>query len=230
MKHGFFITGTDTGVGKTLVSSALVHHFAQSGWRAAGMKPVAAGCERMGADLLSEDVVSLRAASNVDLAPEVINPYAFEPPLAPHIAAEAEGVRIELNIVHDAFKKAADAVDILVVEGVGGFRVPLNDQEDTADLASRLGLPVILVVGMRLGCLSHALLTAESIAAHGLKLAGWVANCIDPAMAAQKENLSTLLERIPAPCLGIVPYQSRADCKTTATALYAAELLNLVCA
>lgn len=230
MKHGFFVTGTDTGVGKTLVSSALVHHFAQSGWRAAGMKPVAAGCERMGADLLSEDVVSLRAASNVDLAPEVINPYAFEPPLAPHIAAAAEGVRIELNIVHDAFKKAADAVDILVVEGVGGFRVPLNDQEDTADLASRLGLPVILVVGMRLGCLSHALLTVESIAAHGLKLAGWVANCIDPAMAAQKENLSTLLERIPAPCLGIVPYQSRADCKTTATALYAAELLNLVCA
>jgi dethiobiotin synthetase len=230
MKHGFFVTGTDTGVGKTLISSALVHHFAQSGWRAAGMKPVAAGCEYAGAHLLSEDVVSLRAASNVDIPLEVINPYAFAPPLAPHIAAEAAGMRIELNIVQDAFKKAAEAVDILVVEGVGGFRVPLNEREDTADLANRLGLPVILVVGVRLGCLNHALLTVESIAAHGLKLAGWVANCIDPTMEAQKENLSTLLAKIPAPCLGVVSYQSEADFRTSAMLLNTQEMLNLVCA
>lgn len=230
MKHGFFIAGTDTGVGKTLIASALIHHFAQAGWRAAGMKPVAAGCERVGAHLLSEDVVSLRAAGNVDIPLEVVNPYAFAPPLAPHIAAEADGVRIELNNIHEAFKKAADAVDILVVEGVGGFRVPLNDQEDTADLASRLGLPVILVVGMRLGCLNHALLTVESIAAHGLKLAGWVANCIDPAMEAQKENLSILDKRISAPCLGVVSYQPVADFKAAAMLFRTQEMRNLVCA
>ncbi|MEZ0238128.1 MAG: dethiobiotin synthase [Methylophilaceae bacterium] len=230
MKHGFFVTGTDTGVGKTLISSALVHYFAQSGLRVAGMKPVAAGCERVGAHLLSEDVASLRDAGNVDIPLEVINPYAFEPPLAPHIAAEAEGVRIELTIIHEAFKKAADTVDILVVEGVGGFRVPLNDQEDTADLACRLGLPIILVVGLRLGCLNHALLTAESIVARGLKLAGWVANCIDPEMEMQQENLAALGKRISAPCLGVVSYQSVADFNTVAMAFDTQEIRNLVCA
>jgi dethiobiotin synthetase len=230
MKHGFFVTGTDTGVGKTLVASALVYHFAQSGLRSVGMKPVAAGCEHANGGLVSEDVALLQAAGNVGLSPEVINPYAFEPALAPHIAAEMAGTRIELKVIEDAFKKAAATADIIVVEGVGGFRVPLNDTEDTADLAVRLGLPMILVVGMRLGCLNHALLTVESIAARGLNLAGWMANCIDPHMAAQKENLAALSKRITAPCLGVVSYQAAASYKTTATFLNPAELRNLVCA
>lgn len=230
MKHGFFVTGTDTGVGKTLISSALVYHFAQRGLRSAGMKPVAAGCETSRGGLISGDVVQLREASNVELPREVINPYAFAPPLAPHIAAEMAGRRIELNIIQDAFKKAAEAVDILVVEGVGGFRVPLNETEDTADLAGKLGLPVILVVGLRLGCLNHALLTVESIAARGLKLVGWVANDIDSGMDAKKENRESLQKLITAPCLGVVSFQQYPDFRVTASMLNAAELDDLVCA
>ena len=230
MKHGFFVTGTDTGVGKTLISSAVVYHFAQRGLQSAGMKPVAAGCEFSSDGLMSEDVLQLRMASNVELPLKVVNPYAFEPPLAPHIAAEMAGVRIELNLIQDAFKEAAEAVDILVVEGVGGFRVPLNEAEDTSDLARRLELPVILVVGMRLGCINHALLTMESIAARGLKLAGWVANHIDPEMAAKRENMESLQKLITAPCLGVVSFQQDPDYRMTASMLNAAELDDLVCA
>lgn len=209
MKQGFFVTGTDTGVGKTLVSAALVHHYALKGLRSAGMKPVAAGCELKDGRWLSEDVAMLCAASNVVLPHEVVNPYAFEPPVAPHIAAEQSGITIELPVILDVFEKAKAEVDALIVEGVGGFRVPLNDRDDTADLAEALGLPVILVVGMRLGCLSHALLTAESIQARGLKLAGWIANEIDPDMVEFKENLAALKKRISAPCLGVVCYKKK---------------------
>lgn len=209
MKHGFFITGTDTGVGKTLISSALVHHYALKGLRSAGMKPVAAGCEFKDGRWLSEDVAMLCAASNVVLPHTVVNPYAFEPPVAPHIAAQAARVAIEMPVILEAFEMAKAEVDTLIVEGVGGFRVPLNDHEDTADLAVNLGLPVILVVGMRLGCLSHALLTAESIQSRGLKLAGWIANEIDPGMVEFKENLAALQKRISAPCLGVVSYKKR---------------------
>lgn len=230
MKHGFFVTGTDTGVGKTLISSALIYHFAQRGLRSAGMKPVAAGCEPSSGDMISEDVLQLRMASNVELPLKVVNPYAFEPPLAPHIAAEMAGMRIELDFIQDAFKKAAQAVDILIVEGVGGFRVPLNEAEDTADLARELGLPVMLVVGMRLGCLNHALLTVESIAARGLKLVGWVANDIDSGMIAKKENLESLQKLITAPCLGVVSFQQYPDFRVTASMLNTAELDDLVCA
>lgn len=230
MKHGFFVTGTDTGVGKTLISSALIYHFAQRGLRSVGMKPVAAGCEPSSGDMISEDVLQLRMASNVELPLKVVNPYAFEPPLAPHIAAEMAGMRIELDFIQDAFKKAAQAVDILIVEGVGGFRVPLNEAEDTADLARELGLPVMLVVGMRLGCLNHALLTVESIAARGLKLVGWVANDIDSGMIAKKENLESLQKLITAPCLGVVSFQQYPDFRVTASMLNTAELDDLVCA
>lgn len=230
MRHGFFVTGTDTGVGKTLVSAALVHHFAQQGLKSAGMKPVAAGCRIENGVLRCDDVVQLQQASNVELPPENINPYAFEPPLAPHVAADMAGTHIEMDFIHAAFKKAAAAVDILVVEGVGGFRVPLNDTEDTADLARVLGLPVILVVGLRLGCLNHALLTAEAVAARGLRLAAWVANGIDPGMAAQQENLQALQQRIAAPCLGVVSFQQRPGFRATEAMLAAAEMRNLVCA
>jgi dethiobiotin synthetase len=229
MKHGFFVTGTDTGVGKTLISSALVHHFALEGYRSVGLKPVAAGCEWKDGRLLSDDVAQLRAASNVALPLEIINPYAFEPPLAPHVAADMAGQRIEMQPILEAFYQAAAAADIVVVEGVGGFRVPLNDSEDTADLAARLALPVILVVGMRLGCLSHALLTAECIFARGQKLAGWIANTIDPQMSAFQENLQSLEKRIPAPCLGVVSYEEQPDFSRAESMLRREGIGNIVC-
>ena len=211
MKRAFFVTGTDTEVGKTLISAALVHALAHSGLKAAGMKPVAAGCTRVGGRLLSGDTERLSAAGNVILAPEIANPYAFEAPLAPHIAARQAGEHIALAPIKAAFEAALREVDVLIVEGVGGFRVPLNENEDSADLAVMLGLPLILVVGMRLGCLNHALLTAEAIATRGLTLAGWVANNLDSDMLAQEDNFATLSELLPAPCLGMVPRLRRVD-------------------
>jgi dethiobiotin synthetase len=211
MTGGFFVTGTDTGVGKTTISSALISGLVQRGKRVAAMKPVASGCVLRGARLVSEDVERLVSAMNVPLPTELVNPYAFEPPLAPHIAAEQAGVTILLEDVQAAFKKIQSLADMVIVEGVGGFQVPLNAHEDTSDLAVKLELPVILVVGMRLGCLNHALLTAWAIRSKGLVLAGWVANQIDPGMTAFAKNLEALESRIQAPCLGVVPFQNDED-------------------
>lgn len=219
MKTAYFIAGTDTGVGKTLITSALVYRFAQSGLRSAGMKPVAAGCEWQDGRLLSEDVVQLLAASNVAVDLDLINPYAFAPPIAPHIAAEKEGVTIDLARIKQAYHALQAEVDSVMVEGVGGFCVPLGPDTDTADLALALGLPVLLVVGMRLGCINHALLTLEAIQARGLRLSGWVANCIDSEMAALDDNIAALRLRLPAPCLGIVPALGAADFRLAATYL-----------
>lgn len=211
MKCAYFVTGTDTGVGKTTISSALVHQFAALGLRSVGMKPVASGCILQDDVLLSEDVQQLKAASNLTLPLSDINPYAFEPAIAPHIAASQAGAEIELGVIQAAYARLEAAADVVIVEGVGGFRVPLNDTLDTADLAVALGLPVILVVGLRLGCINHALLTAEAIAARGLTLAGWIANRIDPAMSMQEENLQALRLRLQAPCLGVVPWVAAGD-------------------
>jgi dethiobiotin synthetase len=211
MKSAYFVTGTDTGVGKTLVSCALLRVFAARGLRAVGMKPVAAGCEALAGGMRCDDVERLRAAGNVETPAEWINPYAFLPPVAPHLAAAQSGEEIRIAGIAAAFGRLSALADVVIVEGVGGWRVPLNPREDTADLAHRLGLPVILVVGMRLGCLNHALLTAQSIAASGLPLAGWVANRIDPAMPLFDENVQALRERLPAPLLGVLPYQMSAD-------------------
>lgn len=219
MSSAYFIAGTDTGVGKTLITSALVHGFAQRGLRSAGMKPVAAGCAWQDGRLLSEDVVQLVAASNVEIDLDLINPYAFAPPIAPHIAADKAGVSIELPVIQRACKTLQGQVDRVMVEGVGGFRVPLGADIDTADLAQALGLPVVLVVGMRLGCINHTLLTLEAIEVRGLTLAGWVANCIDSEMAALDDNIAALRQRIPAPCLGIVPTLGAADFRLAATYL-----------
>ena len=205
---GYFITGTDTGVGKTLICCALLHGFAALGKSVIGMKPVAAGAVHGPAGLVNDDVALLRAASNVDAPLALVNPYCFEPPIAPHLAAEQAGVVIDLTIIAAAFERLAAVADIVIVEGVGGFCVPLNFGEDSADLAQRLGLPVILVVGLRLGCLNHALLTAHSIRAHGLTLAGWIANRIDPAMAAAERNVAALAERLAAPLLGGVEFMA----------------------
>lgn len=206
MQKAYFITGTDTSVGKTLVASALIHGFVQRGYKTVGMKPVAAGCELQGGELISEDVSQLIAASNVTAPLRQINPYAFAPAIAPHIAAEQAGVKISLDVMVDAFQQLSTQADVVIVEGVGGFCVPLGDGIDTADLAQRLGLPVILVVGMRLGCLNHALLTTEAIKTRGLKLAGWIANQVDPEMTAFDENSQALKNRLDAPCLGVVPW------------------------
>lgn len=203
MNPAYFLTGTDTEIGKTFITCALLQHAAQRGLRAAGVKPVAAGTD---ADGRNDDVENIRAASTVALADDILNPYCFSAAIAPHIAASEEGRRIEFATIQRACRQAMQQADLVIVEGVGGFRVPLGGDGDSADLAVALALPVILVVGMRLGCINHALLTAEAIAARGLTLAGWVANRIDPAMARFDENLATLQALLPAPLLGVVPH------------------------
>ena len=188
MKAGFFVAGTDTGVGKTLVAATLLRRFGALGLRAAGMKPIAAGSE----EGRNEDVEALLAAGMRGLDRTLVCPYLFEPPIAPHIAAKEAGVRIDLAVIDVAFQRLKTEADVLIVEGVGGFRVPLDEHEDAGAIPKRLGLPVILVVGLRLGCLNHALLTQEAIEAEGLELAGWIANRIDPAMARADENIEAL--------------------------------------
>ena len=198
--NGLFVTGTDTGVGKTRVAVALIHALRAQGLRVAAMKPVAAGCVP---GELNDDVSALLQATNVAADLRDINPYSFEPPIAPHLAAQQAGVRIELPVIVAAYARLAAAADVVVVEGAGGWRVPLNDREEMADLAQALALPIVLVVGLRLGCLNHALLTAESIAHRQLPWAGWVGNQIDPAMACKEANLDALRVRLPMPCLGV---------------------------
>ncbi len=214
----FFVTGTDTNVGKTLISCALLHGFAAKGKRVVGMKPVAAGCDAAGQN---DDVLQLRAAGNVAVSYGLINPYCFLPHIAPHIAAQLAGVEIRFSRITESYRELAAQADVVIVEGAGGFRVPLNAQQDSADLVQELGLPIILVAGIRLGCLNHALLTVEAIATRGLTLAGWVANIIEPDMAMCEENIAALQQRIAAPLLGIVPYLRHADAQV------AAERLNL---
>lgn len=200
--QAFFVTGTDTGVGKTFATCALLHLARSRNLTAVGMKPVAAGTD---ADGRNEDVEQLIAASSVAAPRELVNPCCFAAPVAPHIAAAVEGRRIDPDTIVAAARQLAEQADVLLVEGVGGFRVPLGADFDTADLAVRLGLPVILVVGLRLGCLNHALLTAEAIQARGLTLAGWIANRIDPDMPRWEDNVAALRERLPAPLLGVLP-------------------------
>lgn len=202
MAQGYFITGTDTGVGKTTVSCALLRAFAAQGKKAIGMKPVVAGSENG----RWHDVEQLIAASNINAAREHINPYAFDPPVSPHIAAQQAGIEIDLTVIQRAYQALSSQADIVIVEGAGGFLVPLNAQQTGADLARALNLPVILVVGMRLGCLNHALLTAQAIRAAGLTLTGWVANCIDPKMIALEENIATLEQRLEGALMGVVAF------------------------
>lgn len=204
--HGFFVTGTDTGAGKTVVACGLLHALGATGFKAVGMKPVAAGAEPGPRGLVNEDVEQLVAASNVAAPRELVNPYCFRGSIAPHIAAAEEGVVIDLARIEQSFRALANLADVVVVEGVGGFRVPLGPDTDTAQLSTRLGLPVVLVVGMRLGCLNHALLAADAIAARGLRLAGWVANHVDPEMAAADENVEALEARLPARLLARVAF------------------------
>jgi len=211
-----FVTGTDTEIGKTLVSSALVHMQAQRGWRVAAMKPVAAGAEWRDGRWCNEDVDALASRVSVTLPQEITSPYIFQTPAAPHIAAFLENKDIDSKHLLDCYRQVRALTDAVVVEGVGGFRVPLNDSYDTADMAADLGLPVVLVVGMRLGCISQALLTAEAIASRGLSLMGWVANSVDPHMLYLQENIDAIAQRIKAPLLACIPRLEVADAKTAA--------------
>jgi len=203
--RGVFITGTDTGVGKTVVATGLVRALVAQGRRVAVMKPIASGSERTSEGLRNEDALALMAVSNV-LAPyAIVNPYCFEPPISPHIAADDVGIRIDLAQIRRSFESLAERSDWLVAEGAGGWLAPIGAATSIRDLAQTLHLPVVMVVGLRLGCINHALLTKLAIESHGARFAGWVANTIDPEMARRTENLETLIRLIGEPPLAIVP-------------------------
>jgi dethiobiotin synthetase len=225
MTKGYFVTGTDTGVGKTLIACSLLRAFAARGFKAVGMKPVASGAVPGGNGLVHDDVERLIAAGNVAAPREHVNPYCFTPPIAPHIAAAEAGMKIDLDHIGRCFNALTERADVVIVEGVGGFRVPLGSGADTAQLAARLALPVVLVVGVRLGCLNHALLTAEAIAGRGLMLAGWVANHIDPQMAAADENVRALETLIAAPLLARIAFAATPDPAVSAALLDTRKLL-----
>lgn len=233
MTRVFFITGTDTEIGKTTSTAALTHWAAAQGLRAAGLKPVAAGQELVDGRWINEDVAVLHAAQRAGLSEAEVGPIQLRTPCAPHLAARLEGSRIERAAVMAATRAPLAKLDLAFVEGVGGWRVPLDEGHgargwDSADWAQELGAPVILVVGLRLGCINHALLTAESIAARGLQLAGWIANTVDGQMLQHAENLATLEALLSAPCLGKLPRLAAADPAQLAPHLDAAALRQLI--
>lgn len=206
MKYSYFVTGTDTEIGKTTIAAGLLHAARLRGLTTAAVKPVAAGCERTADGLRNDDALTLQAECFPPLAYDLLNPVALEPAIAPHIAAVEAGLDLSAAALAGECRKVLQLnADLTLVEGAGGWRVPLNGRETLANLAMELDIPVILVVGLRLGCINHALLTAEAIAADGLHLAGWVANQVDPQMERQRHNLETLEDLMPAPLLGVVP-------------------------
>lgn len=211
MTQAYFITGTDTAIGKTLIASSLLKLATDRGLSTLGLKPVSAGCELSEGQWTNEDARELMRLSSIKPDYAAVNPVALREAMAPHIAAEREGMRIGPADLARHCRESLSKADFVVIEGAGGWLVPLDDRETMADLAARIGCPVILVVGMRLGCINHALLTAASVRRHGLPLAGWVANHVDPAMAVPDENVLALAERIDAPLLGRVPFIPGAD-------------------
>jgi dethiobiotin synthetase len=212
MKQGYFITGTDTGVGKTWATVALMRYFKQQEQTVIGMKPVAAGCEWQDGQLKNEDALLLQENASIALEYREINPYAFELPVSPHLAAKEN--MVNLDVIAKAFDHLKDKADVIVVEGAGGWLAPLNNQSDIEDLAKTLQLPVILVVAIRLGCINHARLTFQSIQASGLQCAGWLAMCVTPEMLMRNENIACIRNKISAPLIGILPYTkvSNFDC------------------
>ena len=207
----YFVTGTDTEIGKTTIAAGLLHRARQQGLVTAGVKPVASGCERTTEGLRNGDALALLGETSLPLAYADINPIALEPAIAPHLAAREAGIELSVaSLAMPVRRILALGADFTLVEGAGGWRVPLAGRESLSDLARELQLPVILVVGVRLGCINHALLSAEAILADGLPLAGWVANLVAPATLRLDDNLATLHERLPAPCLGTVPHLAAA--------------------
>lgn len=226
-KKTFFIAGTDTDVGKTLIAAGLLVAAKNHGLSTSALKPIAAGCEKTDAGLRNSDALILQSVITQPVAYEQINPIALEAAIAPHIAAQQEKRVLSADRIVGFCRGSLNQADFTLIEGAGGWRVPLNPQETMADVAKLLRLPVILVVGMRLGCISHALLTVEAIRNDGLQLAGWVANCIDVDMPVLQENIQSLAARIPAPCLGVVPRLDKADPEFAASALDADALAGL---
>ncbi len=208
--RAYFITGTDTGVGKTRVGAGLLHAFARAGLRTVAMKPVASGCEGEAGALRNADALELMARMTESAPYELVNPYAFAPPIAPHLAARAVGVRIDLDRIEAAWRRLPRA-GAAIVEGAGGWRVPLHGRTSLAEVPRRLGLPGILVVGLRLGCLNHALLTAEAIAADGCALAGWIANDVQRDPEAARGQIDTLSEWLERPPLATLPRMDEAE-------------------
>lgn len=214
-----FVTGTDTGIGKTVVSTALLHALRSQGLRAVGMKPVASGCERSEAGWQNEDALALLAASDPQPDYTDTNPYALPLPFAPEIAAREAGVMVELDTLRSAFERLRGMADSVVVEGVGGWSAPLSATLDQVDLVRALRLPVVMVVGMRLGCINHARLTARAIAADGCELVGWIANDVDPHMQRQDENFELLRARLHSPCWGRLAHAPSAEARERARSL-----------
>lgn len=211
MARGFFITGTDTDVGKTTVALGLMVALKNAGLTVAAMKPVSAGCVRTDHGLRNDDAVRLMQQASTDLPYALVNPYAFEPAIAPHIAAEEQQVEMDIDCLLRAYRQIAEQVEVVIIEGAGGWQVPLNRQQTMADLAQALQADVIQVVGLKLGCLNHALLTAQSIAAQGLRHTAWVANHPNADMPYAAENIQALQQRLPGRCLGIVPALTPVD-------------------
>ena len=206
MSHAFFVTGTDTEIGKTTIAAGLLHAARMAGLSTAAAKPVASGCVRTADGLRNDDALALLGECTLALRYDEVNPLAFEPAIAPHLAAREVGVLLDVAALQGPVQSVLDKqADFTLVEGAGGWRVPLAGDAALSDLAIALQLPVILVVGVRLGCINQALLTAEAIQRDGLTLAGWVANLVDPHTSRLEDNLATLAERLPAPCLGYVP-------------------------
>lgn len=223
----FFVTGTDTGVGKTYVSCLLLEAFKQQGLKTIALKPIAAGCETVDGQRRNDDALQLQQQMTETLSYEEINPFALEAAIAPHIAAANEGRRLLVSRIAGMVRGASmQPADVTLVEGAGGWYVPLNDKETLADLVRELQLPVILVVGMRLGCLNHAILTARAIYRDGLRVAGWVANCIEPDMPELEANIQTLKTLLSAPCLGVIPHAPAADFPKLASAIQTDLLLK----
>jgi dethiobiotin synthetase len=204
--RGYFVTGTDTGIGKTRVSAGLLKALSESGLKTVGMKPIASGAEMTPAGLRNQDALQLQEAASLKRGYGLVNPYCFAPPIAPHIAALDTEVEIGLDTIRAAYAELCQDADAVVVEGVGGWQVPLSPSLELSDLARELELPVLLVVGLRLGCLNHAQLTARAIRADGLELAGWVANAMDADFQRPEANLATLAAGLQAPLLGQLPH------------------------
>lgn len=201
MKKAIFITGTDTGVGKTYVACKLIEQYKAQGYKVIGMKPIAAGCELVNGEWVNDDVLKLETASNVQAPRALINPYSFNEPIAPHIAAQLAGISISIDVIKQAFNKLSTLADIVIVEGAGGLLVPLNDTETIADLILALNIPVILVVGLKVGCINHTVLSAQSMNLHGITLYGWISNQIEIDMQQTDANISTIEKK-----LGLAPY------------------------
>lgn len=212
MRHKLFVAGTDTDVGKTLVAAALLEVANKQGLRTAALKPVAAGCEATERGLRNSDALLLQKSASVKVSYQQVNPFAYRAAIAPHIAAQEQGQRLSADRIAGFCRGVLmSGADLTVIEGAGGWRVPLNERESFADIAKQLQLPVVLVVGMRLGCINHALLTVEAIQRDGVPLAGWVANLLTPEMSHYQENLNTLQQKIAAPLLGEIPYLNNPD-------------------